>query len=275
MTYSIDAVKYRERARGFIHAVTGLDVNLDDPRTIQEKLCWLNIYEPDLLKTKCADKIRLRFYADDVLEKNICVPLKQVYDSAAEINWSEIPERCVIKCNHGSGMNIMIPYASTLRYSDTVMMREKLEKWMSIDFAFQNGFEAHYHDIKHRILIEEYLEGGYGLHDYKFWCFNGEPKLYTINNGYGHGDIMYYKMDGTPWNLYGVPEHQGYRRPEHFDEMVEYSRKLAAPFKFVRCDFYEVDGMVYLGEMTFTPGACAFRYKKDEDNFAVGDLLTL
>lgn len=82
-------------------------------------------------------------------------------------------------------------------------------------------------------------------------------------------------MHGTPWNLYGVPEHQDYKRPEHFDEMVEYSRKLAAPFKFVRCDFYEVDGLVYLGEMTFTPGACAFRYKNDEDNIAVGDLLTL
>lgn len=272
MIYSIDPVKYIQRARGFIHAVTGLDVNLDNPRTIQEKLCWLNIYDANPLKTQCADKIRVRYYVDETLEKDICVPLKQVGDSAYEIRWDKLPERCVIKCNHGSGMNLF--YNSSefdLDYRDLCIAR--LQEWLQTDFAFQNGFEAHYHDIKRKVFAEEFL--GDNLHDYKFWCFNGEPKLYTINDGSGHGDIMYYRMDGTPWNLYGVPEHQDYQRPEHFDEMVEYSRKLSAPFKFVRCDFYEVDGYVLLGEMTFTPGACAFRYKNDEDNIAVGNLLTL
>lgn len=272
MIYSIDPVKYIQRARGFIHAVTGLDVNLDNPRTIQEKLCWLNIFEPDPLKTKCADKIRLRFYADDVLGKSITNPIRRIYNSGPEIEWDKLPEKCFIKCNHGSGMNIGLYKAynmSSIQIDDIV---RQLERWLNTDYAFQNGFEAHYHDIKPMILVEDYLGE---LHDYKFWCFNGEPKLYTINDGFGHGDIMYYRMNGTPWNLYGVPEHQDYKRPGHFDEMVEYSRKLAAPFKFVRCDFYEVDGLVYLGEMTFTPGACAFRYKNDEDNIAVGDLLTL
>lgn len=82
-------------------------------------------------------------------------------------------------------------------------------------------------------------------------------------------------MDDSEYNLYGVQTELRYKKPNHFDLMVEYAKKLAEPFKFVRVDFYEVDGIVYLGEMTFTPGACRFRYKNPQDNINVGDMLKL
>lgn len=118
-------------------------------------------------------------------------------------------------------------------------------------------------------------DGHSSLHDYKFWCFNGEPKLYTINDGNGHGDIMYYRMDGSEWNLYNAKHHNDYKRPVNFSQMVDYARLLSKRFKFVRVDFYEINNKVYLGELTFTPGACVFKYHNPEDNINVGNLLEL
>ena len=272
MGYSIDTTKYIDKMISFLKN-RGININLVQPKTIQDKLAWLNIYDVNPLKTKCADKLGVREYSKEVLGEDICIPVINVYDNTKQINWGELPQKFVIKCNHGSGMNIIVKDKSKLNKQDAI---RRLNTWMNDDFAFRVGFEAHYHDIKHKIFVEEYMNDGHEtLHDYKFWCFNGEPKLWTINNGNGHGDIMYYRMDGSEYNLYGVKHHNDYKKPVNFDKMVEYAKRLSEPFKFVRVDFYEINGEVYLGEMTFTPGACNFKYKNPIDNIKVGEMLKL
>ena len=270
LSYSIDTTKYIDRMLTFCKN-QGLNINLDNPQTIQDKLCWLNIYDTNPLKVKCADKIKIHDYCKDVLGEDICVPIIKVYNNVSEINWDELPNQFVMKCNHGSGMNIICTDKSKLNKVDAI---NKLNRWMKDDFAFRNGFEAHYHDIEHKIFVETILGNG-DIMDYKFWCFNGEPKLWTINNGNGHGDIMYYYMDGSKCNLYGVKDNESYQKPRRFQEMVNYANLLSNRFKFVRVDFYEIDGRVFLGELTFTPGAMAFKYKNDDDNIKVGSLLKL
>lgn len=272
MSYSIDTKKYIELEKRWFKR-NGLDLNLTNPKTINDKLEWLNFYETNPLKVKCADKILLRDYANEVIGEDICIPIIKIYETTKDINWDELPNEFVIKCNHGSGMNIIVKDKTKVDKRDMI---SKLNKWLSIDFAFKNGFEAHYHDIKHKVFVEKFMNDGHKtLHDYKFWCFNGNPKLYTINDGNGHGDIMYYSMDGKELNLYGVKSHSDYKKPDNFDEMVDYSKKLSEPFKFVRVDFYEVDGKVYLGEMTFVPGAGTFKYKNRKDNIEIGKLLEI
>ena len=251
----------------------GVNINLENPTTIQDKLAWLNIYDTNPLKTKCADKIKIHEYCKEKLGKDICIPILHVYDKVEDINWEELPEQFVMKCNHGSGMNIIVKDKKKLNIEDA---KRKLNYWMDDNFALRNGFEAHYYDIDRKIFVEEYKEDGHTtLHDYKFWCYNGEPKIYTINDGNGHGDIMYYRMDDSEWNLYEVPHHDDYIKPSKFDEMVSIAKKLCEPFKFVRVDFYEIDNEVYLGELTFTPGAISFKYKKHEDEIKMGKLLNL
>lgn len=170
-------------------------------------------------------------------------------------------------------MNIIVKDKTQMNREKTI---SRLDRWMKTNFAFQNGVEIHYHDIERKILVEQFMNDGHAtLHDYKFWCFNNEPKMYTINDGNGHGDIMYYRMDDTEWNLYNVAHHPEYKKPKNFNLMVEYAKLLSKPFKFVRVDFYEIDDKVYLGEMTFTPGAYHFKYKNPEDNLNVGNLLEL
>lgn len=271
--YSIDTTKYIDKLIRFGKG-NRVYFDLKDPKTIQDKLAWLAIYDVDPLKTKCADKFLLHEYCKDTLGVDICVPIIKSYDRVQDIDLDKLPKKFVIKCNHGSGMNVIVLDKNEI---DPGALGALLQKWMKTNFALQNGFEPQYNDIPRKIIVEKYMTDGHkdSLHDYKFWCFNGEPKLYTINSGNGHGDIMYYKMTGTPWNLYGVPEHSEYQKPKNFNEMKKFAKKLAAPFKFVRIDFYEIKGVTYLGEMTFTPGACVFKYKNPEDEIKVGNFLKL
>jgi len=172
----------------------GVRCNLDEPETIQEKLMWLNIYDADPLKSDCADKLKVKEYARNVLGVDIGVPTIKVWDNANDIDFSELPERFVLKCNHGSGMNIIVQDKSKINEDDA---RQKLNRWMNDDFSMRNGFESHYHWIERKIFAEKIIGNGCGeLRDYKFWCFNGEPNFWTINDGNGHGQWMkFYDMN--------------------------------------------------------------------------------
>lgn len=271
MGYSIDPIKYIDKFL-VLHEKKGIKIDLKNPKTIQDKLSWLNFYDIDPLKTKCADKILLHDYCKEVLGEDLCIPIIKVYNKFDDINWNELPNNFVIKCNHGSAMNIIVKDKFKI---DKKIIKEKLDRWINTDFALIS-VEPHYYDIPHKIFIEEYMNDGYEtLHDYKFWCFNGEPKMYTINDGNGHGDIMYYTMDNKELNLYGIKQHSDYIKPKNFDLMIEYSKKLAKPFKFVRVDMYEINNKVYLGELTFTPGAMYFKYKNSADHLKIGEMLQL
>ena len=267
--------EYREKLIALGKRV-GFNLDLDNPKTIQDKINWMKIYDTTPLKTKCADKIRVHEYCKEKLGEDICVPIIAIDDKAEDIEWNKLPGQFVIKCNHGSGMNIIVKDKTKLNIANTI---SKLKYWMNDDFAFRNGYEMQYHDIPHKIFIEEYKTDENqrsSLFDYKFWCFNGTPRYYTINNGNGHGDIIYYDMEDNVVDLYNVYKPGlNYKKPLNFNKMVEYAEKLSADFPFVRVDFYEVSGKVYLGELTFTPGVGFFNYKKKEYNTIFGNLVNL
>lgn len=260
-------------------ASAGVTINLDEPKTIQDKLCWLNIYDINPLKVVCADKVRVRDYCQDVLGKDICIPLIGVYEKSVDIEWDSLPDKFVIKCNHGSGMNLIIKDKSK---ADFEKVKQVLDRWLSIDFTFQNGFESHYHGIDRRILIEEFIDdGNFSPFDYKFSCFNGKPKLLQIFSGRFTDTFFgnYYDMDFNFLNISRNDIRNNkelvHIRPKSFELMIEYAEKLSKPFKYVRVDFYEIDGKPYLGEMTFTPGAMLFSYLNKEQEIEMGNMLKI
>lgn len=252
----------------------GFNLNVTNPLTIQDKLAWLKIYDVTPLKTKCSDKYLLHEYCKEKVGKDICVPIIGVYNSTSEIDWNSLPNAFVAKCNHGSGMNAIVRDKSK---ADKKKIFSDLESWLKIDHSTRICYEMHYKNIQRKIIIEELLEDTKqttSLVDYKFWCFNGVPKLYTTNVGNGNGDIMYYKIDGTPFDLYGTRSEK-MSKPKSFDKMKEYAEILSKDFKFVRVDFYEVNGKLYLGELTFVPGAGLFKYKERKYDIMVGNMLRL
>jgi hypothetical protein len=278
MKYTIDTTKYIDKLLGFCKK-HGLDINLDKPITIQDKLCWLDIYDTDPLKVKCADKIKIHEYCVEKLGKDICIPIIGIYNTTDDIDWKSLPNSFVAKCNHGSGMNIIVSDKTKLDVKDAI---NKLNTWMRRDFAFQNGFEAHYHDIEKKIFIEQYMNDGHkDLIDYKILCFNGKPKFIQVIGGRNESTrhLNYYDenfnfVDICRLDFKNNPNIKD-NKPKNLNEMFELAEKLSQPFKFVRVDFYEIEGKVYLGELTFTPGAMIFKYKNKEDNIKMGNYLKL
>lgn len=256
----------------------GLNLNLDNPVTIQDKINWMKLYDSTPLKTHCADKIQVHDYCKEKLGVDLCIPILKIYEKVEDINWSELPNKFVIKCNHGSGMNIIVRDKTKLDIKET---EKKLQKFMNDDFAFHVGYEMHYHDIRHKIFVEEYKEDASqksSLLDYKFWCFDGDPKFMTIGDGNGHGGMNYYDM-----NFFKVdikrPEFKEMavepEKPKNFNLMIEYSKKLSYDFPLVRVDFYEINGILYLGGLTFTPGAGFFKFQNPRYDRLLGDMITI
>lgn len=188
-------LQYIDKMKRFVQS-QGVRCNLDEPETIQEKLMWLNIYDADPLKSDCADKLKVKEYAQRVLGENIAVPTLKVWDNVDDIDFAELPQQFVLKCNHGSGMNIIVRDKNQLNEADA---RNKLNVWMNDDFSMRNGFESHYHWIERKVFAETFIEveGQNDIPDYKFLCFNGKPiYMQIMSERHGAGRrCNYYDMN--------------------------------------------------------------------------------
>lgn len=259
----------------------------DNPKTIQEKIIWLNIYDIPWsdeynmpLKSLCTDKILMKEYVYNILGENIAPSTLFVYNNTNEIEWDKLPSKFVIKCNHDCGSVVICRDKSNFNKEKCIL---KLNKYMSIDPTFNIGFESHYHWINRKILIEELLEDAQHniLKDYKFICINGNPIYCQVLSDRFTPTFHcnYYDMDFNFVNISRIDIKNNPnlldKKPNNFDLMIKYSKILSSTFKFVRVDFYEVNNKVYLGELTFTPAGGLFKYKNPEDDILVGDMLKL
>lgn len=136
-------------------------------------------------------------------------------------------------------------------------------------------------------MIEQYLDDGNikGLTDYKFYCFNGEPKFLYISSGledHSTAYISFFDLKGNKMEFgrndyVGFPEDKMPIIPPEFDEMILVSGILAkkAGCDFVRIDLYDVGGHIYFSEFTFTPGAGYTAFYPEKYDFILGEMLTL
>ncbi len=249
-----------------------------DPRTLDEKLLWLMLYWRHPLKTRCADKYAVRSYVEENGLAPLLTKLYGVYAKSEEIDFASLPDRFVLKTNHGCGFNILCKDKSGLDLAET---RRKLGAWLKVDIS-KFGAELHYAAIKPRILCEEFLEdrSGQPLNDYKVFCFDGRAHCVMACTGRTEQGAKYdfYDRDWTTKLAYSKTSLLANRtipRPEALDEILEAAEKLAKPFPFVRVDFYSVDGRAKFGEMTFTPHGSIDAYMTDLAQNTMGDLLRL
>ena len=246
--------------------------------TIQDKLNWLIIHENPENKSNIADKILLHEYSKKILGKDICVPIIKIYNTSDEINFNELPDKFVLKCNHGSGMNILCNNKSTLNQTKAKI---KLDKWMKKNYGLEN-FEFQYLNIKRKIFAEKFLIDN--INDYKIYCFNGKPKFIRVQKSLPDHSAKinnYYNLD---WSLNDIetglrhfirnPDIK-FKKPKKLGLMLEYSEKLSSEFAFVRVDLYEINDTIYLGEMTFTPSNCGFDCKDQNQSLYLGNMLDI
>ena len=269
--YAKDLVKWYEN-------VTHKKLNLDNPQTFNEKIQWMKLYDSTPIKTRLADKYLVRDWVKEKIGEEYLVPLLGVYDRFEDIDFDKLPNKFVIKCNHGSGFNIIVKDKTQL---DMVEVKSKLAKWMVENFAFHAGCELHYKNIQPKIIIEEYMENNSGdLYDYKFWCFDGKVEYiqFLSERNLGGLKMAFYDREWNKQNfVYSHPlDSKDMPRPENLDKMISLAEKLSKGFNHVRVDFYKLDdGRIVFGEMTFTSASGICKWNHEQINQFFGRKITL
>lgn len=247
-------------------------VDLKNPKTFNEKIQWLKIhdYPNNQLVIQGADKYRVRKYVQEKGLENILVPMIADWDNPEKINWDELPDKFVLKCNHGCAYNILCADKSSFDKEDAV---KKMKKWMKEDFGAFN-IETHYSKIVPHITCEEYL--GECIIDYKFFCFNGEPKYIYVSSDLVHdrqAQIGFFYLDGTKMPLirddYAPMDIE--ELPPFFENMKKDAEVLCEDFPFVRVDFFVANNTYYFAELTFTPSGGMMPFNPDKYDLEWGE----
>lgn len=265
---NLSSERYPQELSKWYHSVTGRQLNLNNPKTFDEKIQWMKLYDSTPLKTQLADKYLVRDYVAEKIGDKYLVPLHGVYDSFDEIDFEKLPHQFVLKANHGSGWNIVVCDKEEF---DMKTAKKMFDRWMKTNFAYKAGLELHYKDIPPKIVVEEYLENNGGnLFDYKIYCFGGKATYIQYIGGRAT-DTTHEGWFDTEWNLMpfrggNYPKYDTeIPKPSNLEELLLLSEKLASPFSYVRVDFYVLnDGTFKFGEMTFTPASGIHKLVSDD-----------
>ena len=272
---------YERRLTDYYGLRTLRKIDIKKPVTFNEKIQWLKLYDPmNGLKTELADKYAVRKWIENKIGEEYLIPLLGVWDTIADIDINGLPDKFVLKTNHGSGTTVAV---TNKQETDWLEIEKKYDKWLATNYAFVS-FEPHYKDIEPKIIAEEYIEQSDGnLYDYKIHCFNGKP-LYILVIGdrdlkchTGHGAFY-----DTEWNLQPFTSNsyplfeRGVSKPQKLKEMLRLAEILSKEFSYVRVDLYELDdGSIKFGEMTFTPSSGMYDWNPPEMDEKWGELLKL
>ena len=227
---------------------TGRIVDLHDPKGFNDKIQWSKLYDSTPIKTKLADKYEVREWVKETIGEQYLIPLLGMYDNVDDIDFDALPNQFAMKCNHGSGCNIIVKDKTKL---DVEAAKKKLRVWMKENFAFKCGFELQYLLIKPKILIEKYMEDSFGeLRDYKFLCFNGTPEIVWLDADrfVEHKRNVYdLNWKQLPWRIGAFKPFPSPEKPIILEKMVELVKTLSKGFSAVRVDLYVINQNIYFG----------------------------
>lgn len=257
---------------------TGKKLDLNNPLLFNEKVQWLKVYYRPVILNQLVDKYAVKAYVKEKVGEKYLNDTLAVYSRAEDVDFDALPERFVIKGVHGCHFNLIVKDKASL---NIFRSRLKLKKWMAKNQYYRGGLEWAYKDVKPRLIAEKYLEemGKEIINDYKFFCFNGEPKFLQVDIERGIEDFRcFYDLNWVkqPFtsekNTFYTEEVE---KPVNFDEMIEVVTKLCEGFPFVRVDLYNINGKVIFGEMTFYPSDGRKEFTPPEYNRILGDMLKL
>lgn len=233
---------------------TGKELDLENPVTYTEKLQWLKLYDHRPEYATMVDKFAAKEYVAERIGPEYVVPLLGVWDQVEDIDFDSLPERFVLKTTHDSGGIVVCNDKSSL---DIAAAKKKLRYFLRRNYYVHNR-EWPYKNVPHRIIAEAYMEdtSTKELRDYKFFTFGGEPKVLYIAQGRGSSgetvaDFFDMEFNHLPFTIDHDMAPVPPEKPKCFEEMKRLAAILSEGTPQLRVDFYEVDGKVYFGEMTF------------------------
>lgn len=244
----------------FYFATTRKFINFKNPKGFNEKLQWLKVNDRRPEYSQLVDKLAVRDHISKVLGEGYLIPLLGKWESFEDIDFNTLPEQFVLKCNHDSGSTKVIKSKSSLTAENINEMRAFYTKRLKQDFYYA-GREYPYKGIKPYIIAEQLMvneaEPQKSIEDYKFFCFNGEPKImFVATDRTTDCRFDFFDMDFNHLDLVNIHPNadKPIPKPEKFDEMKEFATKLSQGMRHVRIDLYEINGNIYFGEYTFFHG---------------------
>lgn len=259
--------------------VFGYELDLDDPKTYSEKLQWLKLYDRNPLYTKLVDKYEVKRIVAEKIGEQYIIPTLGVWDSFEEIDFDKLPNQFVLKCTHDSGGLVICTDKAGL---DKNKARKKIEKCLRNDYYMQNR-EWPYKNVPRRIIAEKYMvdESGVELKDYKFFCFDGSAKAMFIAtdridpNTETKFDFYDMSFNHLPFTNGHPNSDKTIAKPKSFDKMIELAEKLSVGMPQSRIDFYDINGQVYFGEITFFHWSGFKKFEPNEWDRTFGDWIKL
>lgn len=195
----------------------------------------------------------------------------------ATIPFTELPQTCFIKANHGWGWNILRRDGTFFLFGDgrdvlgadgsvshaATVQKElspeacvtMLYKWLQ---TRHNPAEWVYGEIAPKIVVEEVLEAPEPgeMPDYRLFTFDGVVKVIDFDTPSHRRDQKSCYFDPAWREIPVTPRERPAKlppKPANLKEMIAVAERLGAGLDFVRVDLYNTTKGVYLGEMTLYP----------------------
>ena len=254
-------------------------LNLKNPQTYNEKLQWLKLYDRKPEYSKLVDKFEVKKHVADIIGEKYIIPTLGVWDRFEDIDFDSLPNQFVLKCTHDSGGLIICKDKTKL---DIENAKRTINASLKENYYWQ-GREWPYKNLRPRIIAEKFMvdESGYELKDYKFFCFNGEVKALFIAKDRSKGDDAI-KFDFFDADFNHLPFTNGhtnseppYFKPQGFEEMKVLASKLSENLPQARIDFYNINGQIYFGEITFFHWGGMMPFTPEEWDKTFGDWIIL
>lgn len=252
----------------------------NQPQSFNEKLQWLKLYDRKPVYTIMVDKIEAKRFVADKIGEEYIIPTLAVYDSAEDIDIDKLPDQFVLKCNHDSKS---ICVCKDKKCFDIEKSKKFLGPRLKVN-GYWYGREWPYKNVPRKIIAEKYMEdcSTTELRDYKFFCFSGVPMYcQVISDRTSNETIDFFDMNWKHQSFTGLalprkPFNEDLiSKPVSFNKMKESAKILSKNIPFVRVDFYEINGKMYFGELTFYPAAGFGVFSPDEWNYKLGDMIKL
>lgn len=287
-TRIFDALNYRKMLnwlpdKVFLNAAFrarfGRKLDLKNPKTFNEKLQWMKLYNRNPVYTMMVDKYLVRNYVREIIGEEYLIPLLGAWDDPDKIDFDKLPMQFVLKCNHNSGLGMCI--CKDKNKLDIAKVKNDLRKGIKQDY-YLTGREWPYKNVPRKIIAEKYMvdESGYELKDYKYYCFDGKVRIVMINSDRmssletkaNYFDENYQPLDFV-WGYENakIPP----AKPEKFEEMKSLAEKLSKGIPHVRIDFYQTPQGIFFGEMTFFDGSGFDAIEPIEWDYKIGSWINL
>lgn len=265
--------------KAFFRLKMGYKLNLDNPQTFGEKLQWLKIYNRKPEYSKMVDKVGAKEYVANLIGEEYIIPTIGVWNRVEDIDFDKLPNQFVLKCTHDSGGIVICNDKSNLDVNEA---KNKLKRGLKKNFYARNR-EWPYKNVVPRIIAEKFieLENCKDLPDYKFYCFNGEPKYCQVIRDRSNVqtidfyDMKWHHMPFVGLNPIAKNGLTPVEKPKRFDEIIDICRKLSSDIPFVRVDLYITNVDIFFGEITFFPASGMGAFEPMEWNYTLGSYIEL